>query len=82
MLYLATRKLLIAFSTVLVLTGTAVAGPDNDECLDCHEAEDYSGLNAEELLEELLDPGIRQHLEYADITLEQVEALISTASED
>ena len=82
MLNRAIYKLLLAYFAVLAMKGTALAGPEPEECLGCHDADEYVSLDAAELLEDLQDPGIRQHLEYADITLEQVEVLLAASRED
>ena len=56
---------------------SALAG-DAELCLDCHEpAEDWEGMTAEEILAEAKDPSIKRHADNAELTDEQLQAMIA-----
>ena len=69
----------IPCAIALALMADNVQALDPTECLDCHDIEEYRDLDAEDLLAELVDPAIRRHAPYADITMEQVEEILEAA---
>ena len=56
---------------------SAMAG-DAELCLDCHEpAEDWEGMSAEEILADAKDTSIKRHADNADLSDEQLQAIIA-----
>jgi hypothetical protein len=47
----------------------------------CHGAGDFEGMEASEVKDALADPGIPAHGAFADLTLEEVEALLEALAE-
>jgi hypothetical protein len=68
---------------VITLAGTlGMASPvfagDADLCLDCHEpAEDWEGLSADEILAQAKDTSIKRHADNADLSDDQLKAMIA-----
>ena len=57
-----------------LLSGAASADPS--ACVMCHSADEFEGMEAETVQEALADPGIPPHGKYADLTIEEVKALL------
>ncbi|MGB1139307.1 MAG: hypothetical protein ACPG1A_00325 [Halioglobus sp.] len=63
--------------TLGLAAGPALAG-DADICLDCHEpAEDWEGMSPEEILADAKNPDIKRHADNADLSDEQLKAMIA-----
>jgi hypothetical protein len=63
----------------LMISGQALADPS--ACQMCHGAGDFEGMDASEVKEALDDPGIPPHGPFADMTLEEVAALLEALAE-
>ena len=71
------KKTLITAVAFAAFTSTALAG-DPELCLDCHEpAEDWEGMSADEVLAQAKDTSIKRHADNADLTDEQLKAMIA-----
>ena len=73
-------KKLFAGMLFVAACGTALPAlsADPEECLDCHEpAEDWAGMSADEILADSKDPGNKRHKDHADLTDEQLKAIIA-----
>jgi hypothetical protein len=66
-------------SVVLTLAVSGMVwAADPEMCLDCHEpAEDWEGMNAEEILAEAKDPGIKRHADNREISDDDLTLMIS-----
>ena len=68
-------------SRVSLLVGiffmNGVFADGHDACLKCHEGAEFAGLSAAEVGEDLRDPGIPPHKKFADLSDEQIQALIA-----
>ena len=63
--------------TLGLAAGPALAG-DADMCLDCHEPdEDWEGMSPEEILADAKNPDIKRHADSADLSDEQLKAMIA-----
>ena len=70
------------FAGMILVTACGAALPtlaaDPEACLDCHEpAEDWAGMSPDEILAESKDPGNKRHKDHADLTDEQLQAIIA-----
>jgi len=66
-----------AAMTLGLAAGPALAG-DADLCLDCHEpAEDWEGMSTEEILAAAKNADIKRHADNADLSDEQLKAMIA-----
>ena len=68
----------------MVATPLALGQEDENLCMDCHEpAEDWEGMNVEEIFIEARDPDKenKRHRDNDDLSDEQINALISTMTE-
>jgi hypothetical protein len=63
----------------LLISGQALADPS--ACQMCHGAGDFEGMEASEVKDALADPGIPAHGAFADLTLEEVQALLEALAE-
>ncbi len=71
------KKTLITAMAFAAFTSAALAG-DPELCLDCHEpAEDWEGMSADEVLAQAKDTSIKRHADNADLTDEQLKAMIA-----
>ena len=73
------RKLtaIFAMTATLGMVAPVFAG-DADMCLDCHEpAEDWAGMTPDEILAQAKDASIKRHADNADLTDEQLKAMIA-----
>ncbi|TNF83230.1 MAG: hypothetical protein EP301_11445 [Gammaproteobacteria bacterium] len=62
-----------------LLPGTAFA--DASACMMCHGADEFEGMEPEAVQEALADPGIPPHGKFADLTIEEVKALLESLAE-
>ena len=74
-------KTLFATAVTCAILGSlampAMAG-DPELCLDCHEpAEDWEGMSVDEIVAEAADLSIRRHADNADLSEEQLRAMIA-----
>ncbi len=68
---------LVAATALAFGAVTANAG-DAELCLDCHEpAEDWEGMTPDEILASAKDADIKRHADNADLTDEQLKAMIA-----
>ena len=67
------RSVLIAASLVL-LSGQALADPS--ACLMCHGANEFEGMEPADVQEALADPGLPPHSPFAELSVEEVKALL------
>ena len=66
-----------ALSAVLGMVAPVSAG-DADVCLDCHEpSEDWEGMSADEILAQAKDTSIKRHADNADLSDDQLKAMIA-----
>ena len=71
------KKSLITALAFTAFTTTALAG-DPEMCLDCHEpAEDWEGMSADEVLAQAKDTSIKRHADNAELSDEQLTAMIA-----
>lgn len=55
-----------------------VFADDADACLDCHEpAEDWEGMSVDEILAQAKDSSIKRHADNADLSDDQLKAMIT-----
>jgi len=74
------NKSLFAGMIFVAACGTALPAlaADPEACLDCHEpAEDWAGMSADEILADAKDPGNKRHKDHADLSDEQLQAMIA-----
>jgi Na+-translocating ferredoxin:NAD+ oxidoreductase RnfC subunit len=78
------RKLFTPFAFILAVgIGAPVLAGDADLCLDCHEpAEDWEGMSADEILAKAKDAGIKRHADNAELSDEQLAAMIAELMAD
>ena len=68
----------VAFTAAFTAGTPALAGDDADLCLDCHEpAEDWEGMSADEVLGTAKDTSIKRHADNADLSDEQLKAIVA-----
>ncbi len=68
----------LAALAVLTLGAGSVAAGDEELCLDCHEpSEDWQGLSPEEILATAKDTDIKRHADNAELSDEQLKAMIA-----
>ena len=71
--------------TLLLLLLTAVfadlALADPEACKACHDAGEFAGADAEWVKEALEDAGLPAHGPFADLSIEEVKALLAALSE-
>lgn len=74
------KKVWMALSTAALLSlGSAVYAGEEELCLDCHEpAEDWEGMSVEEILETAADTSIKRHVDNAELSEEQMKAIVAT----
>ncbi len=73
------RKLtaMLAMTASLGMVSPVFAG-DADVCLDCHEpAEDWAGMTPDEILAQAKDASIKRHADNADLSDDQLKAMIA-----
>jgi hypothetical protein len=73
------KVLLNAIPFGLLLYAQALADPS--ACRMCHDAEEFEGMDAAAVREALADPGIPPHGRFADLTEEEVAALLEELAE-
>jgi hypothetical protein len=67
----------LAFTVAFGVTAPAIAG-DAALCLDCHEpAEDWEGMSSDDVLAKAKDSSIKRHADNADLSDEQLKAIIA-----
>ncbi len=65
-------------ATVLALGSMSAVAGDPELCLDCHEpAEDWEGMSPDEILAQAKDMEIKRHADNADLSDEQLKAMIA-----
>jgi hypothetical protein len=66
------------FLLMLALLGwfSAPALADPEDCMMCHGADEFEGVAPEAVQEALADPGLPPHSRFADMTIEEVKALL------
>lgn len=62
-----------------LLSGQALADPS--ACMMCHGAEEFEGMDPLFVQEALADPGLPPHSKFADLTIEEVKALLEELTE-
>ncbi len=72
-------RLLSMISLLSLLSGQALADPS--ACMMCHGADEFEGMEAEEVQEALADPGLPPHSRFADLTIEEVKALLAALAQ-
>lgn len=73
-----TRFVGIAFVGVAFAGNAAVAVADPSACLGCHSASEFAELDVATTQEALSDPGIPPHGPFADLSEEEVRALLES----
>ena len=74
------RALMLMLALVLSLgLGNAVADPS--ACLNCHAAGEFSAMDSKAVAEVLADAGIPAHGAFAELTEDEVKALLEALSE-
>ena len=73
------RKLTATFAMIATLGMVApLYAGDADACLDCHEpSEDWEGMSADEILAHAKDSSIKRHADNADLSDEELQAIIA-----
>ena len=73
------RKLTAIFVMIATLGMVApLYAGDADVCLDCHEpSEDWEGMSADEILAQAKDTSIKRHADNADLSDEELQAIIA-----
>ncbi len=73
------RKLTATFAMIATLGMVApLYAGDADLCLDCHEpSEDWEGMSADEILAQAQDTSIKRHADNADLSDEELQAIIA-----
>jgi hypothetical protein len=73
------KKFFTPFAFTLAIgLGAPVFAGDSDLCLDCHEpSEDWEGMSADEILAKAKDASIKRHADNADLSDEQLAAMIA-----
>jgi Spy/CpxP family protein refolding chaperone len=69
------RLRLTAICTALLSISSLACAADTATCMNCHDDDEFSGMNAADILADLQDPGIRQHQRFADISDEELKAI-------
>jgi hypothetical protein len=72
------RSLLLLVSAGMA---SAAAFADPEACLSCHDANEFEGREPAAVLDDLADPGIPPHGRFAEMTLEEVKALLEALAE-
>lgn len=73
------KNRLLAVTVVAALGAPMLFAGDPEMCLDCHEpAEDWEGLSPEQVLEQAKDTSIKRHADNAELSDEQLQAMIAT----
>ncbi len=73
------RRSTLMFVLLGLLSGPAFADPT--ACMMCHGADEFEGMEAEEVQEALADPGLPPHSRFAGMTIEEVQALLEELAE-
>ena len=68
------RRCLLSLALLGWFSAPAVADPE--DCMMCHGADEFEGVNPETVQEALADPGLPPHSRFADMTIEEVKALL------
>jgi cytochrome c551/c552 len=74
------KKNLLAAAALVAACGIAIPAlaADPEMCLDCHEpAEDWEGMSADDILAKAKDMSVKRHADNADLTDEQLKAMIA-----
>jgi len=74
------KKNLLAAAALVAACGIAAPtlAADPELCLDCHEpAEDWEGMSADDILAKAKDMSVKRHADNADLTDEQLKAMIA-----
>ena len=69
------------FSGAILCLFAGQAYADPSACLMCHSADEFEGMDAAAVQEALADPGLPPHSRFADLTLEEVAALMEELAE-
>ena len=72
------RSIFLALILCL-LAGKAAADPE--ACMMCHDANEFEGMEPAAVQEALADPGLPPHGKFADLTIEEVKALLEALAE-
>ena len=62
-----------------LLAGQAFADPE--ACMMCHDPNEFEGMDPAAVQEALADPGLPPHGKFADLTIEEVKALLEALAE-
>jgi hypothetical protein len=68
------QRSLLAFALLGLLSASALADPT--ACMMCHGADEFEGMEPEAVQEALADPGLPPHSRFAEMTVEEVKALL------
>ena len=60
---------------------SAPVSADPTACMMCHGADEFEGMAPEEVQEALADPGLPPHSRFAQMTIEEVKALLEALAE-
>jgi hypothetical protein len=73
------QRSLLAFALCVLLSASALADPS--ACMMCHGADEFEGMEPEEVQDALADPGLPPHSRFADMTVEEVKALLEALAQ-
>ena len=70
------------FAAAALVAACGIAAPtlaaDPESCLDCHEpAEDWEGMSTDDILAKAKDLTNKRHADHADVSDEQMKAIIA-----
>jgi cytochrome c551/c552 len=74
------KKNLLAAAALVAACGVAIPtlAADPESCLDCHEpAEDWEGMSADDIFAKAMDLTNKRHADHADVSDEQMKAIIA-----
>ena len=73
------QRSILAFAVLSLLSASALADPS--ACMMCHGADEFEGMEPEAVKEALADPGLPPHSRFAEMTIEEVKALLEALAQ-
>ena len=64
----------------LLAGSPAAVAADATACMNCHDADEFSGASADEIIAGATDPGIPPHKRFADVSAEELQAIAEELS--
>ena len=70
------RKLrLTAICAALLSISSLACAADTATCMKCHDNDEFSGMNAADIVADIRDPAISLHKRFADVSDEDLQAI-------